>query len=854
MKIIMKHKPLSSTTQAPFKGNLLRYWYLEVIQNKLLSCKADFRILNQKIYSYFLVLIIFSTSNMYGQVTFTVTNAQMGSANSLDNILPLAISSANLGNNVTIVFDALGLCQVVSPLPDIEILSGSITLQKSITSMAQGIQYAGTPNDATVTYGFKFRASNCSLTLNNITIQDFSGSRTGLLIQPTNLNLTIQGCSFTNNQTAIRYGTKTNATITQNTFKNNGDALVFNGIPVATNSLPLFHSLISNNNFYEMPVSTLVCNSCIKLIIIRDVCLNMSGLPYVGHSFQIESNSFMNHATGIWVTNDCSSSSNSIAGPDLSFQLTILKNTFNNKTYNLHISDPYKHFVIKDNDFTVSEQTSSNILLDTIGMLPGPYGLDLIGTNSLGISPANSHNIFDGPASFNYSSIKTSGSFRSGVRIIGQNLPGYVNILQSTNTDVREDTISNTSINGYPIDLESNGNQEIASPNIYQLNISSGNLIGYYELAMLNNGHKPNFGPFKIDFYKSNTSNSLLRFIGSIPVNTAPAYSTPFNIPIPSTVFLNYGDMISATVTSYGTASSPATPLGTSEPINTLLYNILPPVFSATPPCSTSVFKPSKISPLSGFPPTEDTIYCTSDTVYFSQTGCYCDQNYTYTWSIDGANSQPACSTSYVFQTPGPHKVKLTSIDNSGFSISDSIAITIISCDSLPCKDCIGSFAPEPGKEYLLSAWVKEPNAAATKYSYDQPRIYVDYRETPTGQVLNFKGPFTAKGEIIDGWQRIEENFTLHSQAKYITLRLECTAPTSAGCLFDDVRIFPVDGSMKSYVYDPTTMRLVAELDERNYATFYEYDEEGKLIRVKKETERGIMTIQENRNSSKKQQ
>ena len=31
----------------------------------------------------------------------------------------------------------------------------------------------------------------------------------------------------------------------------------------------------------------------------------------------------------------------------------------------------------------------------------------------------------------------------------------------------------------------------------------------------------------------------------------------------------------------------------------------------------------------------------------------------------------------------------------------------------------------------------------------------------------------------------------------------------------------------------------VAELDERHFATFYEYDNEGRLVRVKKETERG---------------
>ena len=37
----------------------------------------------------------------------------------------------------------------------------------------------------------------------------------------------------------------------------------------------------------------------------------------------------------------------------------------------------------------------------------------------------------------------------------------------------------------------------------------------------------------------------------------------------------------------------------------------------------------------------------------------------------------------------------------------------------------------------------------------------------------------------------------------------------------------------------------MAVLDENNYATFYEYDLERNLIRVKKETERGIKTIKE---------
>jgi parallel beta-helix repeat protein/YD repeat-containing protein len=162
-----------------------------------------------------------------------------------------------------------------------------------------------------------------------------------------------------------------------------------------------------------------------------------------------------------------------------------------------------------------------------------------------------------------------------------------------------------------------------------------------------------------------------------------------------------------------------------------------------------------------------------------------------------------------------------------------------------PCTDCIGSFAPEAG-DYILSAWVKEENPVPTTLTYTKPQIYIEF---PNLGSTYTAGPFTAQGAIIDGWQRIEAKFIIPSNATSINLKLSSVTGNS---FFDDVRIFPFDGSMKSYVYDPVNLRLVGELDERNYATMYEYDEEGKLIRVKKETEKGIMTIKENKNSTKK--
>ena len=162
------------------------------------------------------------------------------------------------------------------------------------------------------------------------------------------------------------------------------------------------------------------------------------------------------------------------------------------------------------------------------------------------------------------------------------------------------------------------------------------------------------------------------------------------------------------------------------------------------------------------------------------------------------------------------------------------------------CENCIPRFAPIPGKKYLVSAWVKESNSPIpTQYNNVGIKLLFEGPEVTVG-------PYKPKGEIIDGWQRIEAEFLVPENTSAIQVLFENYSATNQ-VFFDDVRIHPYNSNMKSFVYDPYSLRLAAELDENNYATFYEYDEEGGLIRVKKETEKGVMTIQESRsNTSKK--
>jgi PKD repeat protein len=209
-------------------------------------------------------------------------------------------------------------------------------------------------------------------------------------------------------------------------------------------------------------------------------------------------------------------------------------------------------------------------------------------------------------------------------------------------------------------------------------------------------------------------------------------------------------------------------------------------------------------------------------------------------------------TTSWNLATPISHTYNHTGIfhvfltlnsDLCPFTLEYIVEILPTTKIELPCFDCIGSFSPEPGKKYIASAWVREDGAGPTNFTFTNPTLRLIF--ISAGNIHTALPDMLAEGDVIDGWQRIEGEFTVPSDAVNMIIKLNCN---SGNCLFDDVRVFPYDGTMKSYVYDPVTLKLAAELDERNYATLYEYDEEGKLIRVKKETERGVMTIKESRN------
>lgn len=140
-----------------------------------------------------------------------------------------------------------------------------------------------------------------------------------------------------------------------------------------------------------------------------------------------------------------------------------------------------------------------------------------------------------------------------------------------------------------------------------------------------------------------------------------------------------------------------------------------------------------------------------------------------------------------------------------------------------------------PGMKYVISYWQKSTTAAANS---------AGGIKASGGGVLCSP---TAKTPVIDGWVLYEGQFTLPANA---------TGSMAVGALngniiIDDLRMMPSKSNMKCYVYHPVNKRLMAILDENHMATLMEYNEEGKLVRVKKETEKGILTVKESRESLK---
>jgi hypothetical protein len=260
------------------------------------------------------------------------------------------------------------------------------------------------------------------------------------------------------------------------------------------------------------------------------------------------------------------------------------------------------------------------------------------------------------------------------------------------------------------------------------------------------------------------------------------------------------------------------------------------------------------VSSISTNPASQNGVVCAGTVTFVSSCNT---AGVSYLWNFGDGIVSTDVSPVHTYQSPGNYNVTCVLFNPSyPGSLSFNTSLQLVNCPQATCKTCIGSFAPDPG-DYIVSLWVKEDNTNTNPpfvTSYNGSGLKVSFSPITGGSPIStvYTAFANSQNPIIDGWQRIETKINIPPAAYQMHVELLNNNSSGIDSYFDDIRIHPVDASMKSYVYDPITLRLSAELDENNYGTFYEYDEEGKLIRVKKETEKGVMTIKETRSANRK--
>jgi hypothetical protein len=184
----------------------------------------------------------------------------------------------------------------------------------------------------------------------------------------------------------------------------------------------------------------------------------------------------------------------------------------------------------------------------------------------------------------------------------------------------------------------------------------------------------------------------------------------------------------------------------------------------------------------------------------------------------------------------------MTPADTVG-SFSSTILKYCINANNVKQNNMIRpTFSPVQGDHLIVSGWVRIDATDCNSIPAIDNVINASFDAGGSNPVT-----LQRTGTRIEGWQRYEGEVTVPVNATTMTISI--TAPSTNNIFLDDIRVQPFNSSMKGFVYNPVNLRLMAELDENNYATFYEYDDDGTLVRVKKETEQGIKTVQETRSA-----
>jgi len=123
----------------------------------------------------------------------------------------------------------------------------------------------------------------------------------------------------------------------------------------------------------------------------------------------------------------------------------------------------------------------------------------------------------------------------------------------------------------------------------------------------------------------------------------------------------------------------------------------------------------------------------------------------------------------------------------------------------------------EEGKSYHFSTWVSVGSNPEKPFITGGVTAELVFRDNQ-GVLVGDTWTVYPSGPIVEGWQQIKGDFDFPENA--VTFDIRFNSGTQTTLWVDDLRLFPSDANMQSYVYDYANHRLVATLDAENFSTF----------------------------------
>jgi hypothetical protein len=144
-------------------------------------------------------------------------------------------------------------------------------------------------------------------------------------------------------------------------------------------------------------------------------------------------------------------------------------------------------------------------------------------------------------------------------------------------------------------------------------------------------------------------------------------------------------------------------------------------------------------------------------------------------------------------------------------------------------------------KGISVKVWVKDPGAAAAP-------VKGQLNKTSTGTTLSMTFNKIARTGEWTLYEARSGVITTMSAGDNVTMTIYSGYGITSSTVtvwIDDVRIQPTDAQAVTYVYDPYTFRLLTSFDDQHFGLYYQYNQEGQLVRKQVETEKGLKTVQE---------